>query len=296
MNTNFKIVISSITFFIILALSFKSYNSILEEEVLLDEKNPNIVELEPYTKINIASMSADISIKKGEDFTLEYKLHPREKLNIISVEDDTFNFGTDFTDEYRENWDTELYNWFLILTIPHNVELESLDIVTIEGEIFIEDWKIDNINIKTTTGDIWLDNINANSMKLTSISGDIDIYKSNIDMLTINNISESIVVEGRFNTVELSSMSDSISFKGMVGNSLEISSVSGNINATFQEEADIKATSFKNIIYNDMRNKFTFEYKVPRNYFDNNLPKVELKSTSGRIKIDTIEYLNTKKN
>lgn len=294
MNTNTKIFLTFILFLLVIGMSFKSYNKILEDEEILAVKNPNIIELDPYENISITALSADITIKRGDTYTLEYKLHPREEAKQAQVVGDTFYFSTDFTNKYREEWDTNLYDWFIILSIPENKDLNRVEIRTVEGDIMLSNWDIEYANIRTTSGEIWLSDIQSKYVKLESVTESVEVFASNIDNLDVYTVSDSIKVEGNFNNVNIANMSDICEFNGVIRQSMSISSVSGDIILKIQENADIKATTFKNIFFNDKKYQFSLNHSTQKSIYEYKIPQIELNTTGGRIKIDTHEYLESK--
>ena len=160
-----KVIVSLLTVGIILVAL--NYLLFFDKE----KQTSGTMTLNPFANLQVEVLSADVEIIEGEEFTLSYKLHGREKIQRAEVIDGTLFFKTGFDFKWRPTKG----NWNVVVTIPKGTVLENIDIKTVAGDVEINNHDFNSIHAKSTAGEIALSHINCNDMTLDTIAEDIEI-------------------------------------------------------------------------------------------------------------------------
>ncbi len=206
--------------------------------------------LQAFHSIKLNAMSPDIKLVTGDEYALEYKIHDRESVNTFEISDGVLYFDTGFEFEF----DVDYGNFFITITVPTDVSLETVDIKTVAGKIYTD-----------------VPVINAAS--LISTSGKIKIEKSTIKTLNAKSTSNNIDVNGFITDVDIHSTSGdcTVISEQLQGN---IKTVSGKIKVETNENA-ISASSFGKVNYSGNNKGYRYEY--------NGNAVLNLDSVSGKI-------------
>lgn len=246
-------------------------------EDVVSEENEDAVtnnkEMNSFENIYIRVLSGDVSIEYGDEYSLKYYLHGREKVKRFEVMDNTLYFDTGFESRYRPAYG----DWKVTVTIPEDAVLKNIDIKTAAGDITISDKIFDEGNFETAAGKIEFTDITANEIEMKSVSDEIKIRNSKISDIEAETVSSDINVSGTFGEVDMKSVSGDITVDGEF-TSADIENVSGDIKMTASvSSADAKTVSGRVVINGESRGR-----KV--NISGGN-PYAKVKTVSGDITI-----------
>ncbi len=190
--------------------------------------------LSDFTSIDIDAISPDIKIVSGEDYAVSYNLHEKEHIDILEVKDGVLYFDTGYNFEFEVDYG----DFFITITIPADTALETVD-------------------IKTVAGDIYSDIGQMEQVSLITISGEIEVENSSIAMLSAKSTSEDIMISGNIAELDLDSVAGDclVKSENMVG---KIATVSGQIELQTAETA-IAATSFGQVKYHNNNMGYRYE-------------------------------------
>lgn len=219
-----KIIIILLTLTIVGAILFTIGNTVLSDEastitdiplLQLKSENENIGEqqlqvdttevqsqIDNVTDINIKVMSADIYLIYGDEYSLKYNLHDREKIKTLDVSNGALNFDTTFNLKHKVDYG----DWYVKVTIPKDSEINNLNLTTVAGDIVMEDAVVKNAKLKSTSGDIMLTGT-FSDVDLYSVAGNISINGTISDCAKIETISGNIDV---ISTEPIESLAESI--------------------------------------------------------------------------------------
>ena len=98
-----------------------------------EKQTSGTINLSSFANLQVDVLSADVEIIEGEEFTLSYTLHGREKIRNAEVVGDTLFFTTGF--DFK--WKPTKGDWKVTITIPKDTILEKVDIKTVAGDIMM---------------------------------------------------------------------------------------------------------------------------------------------------------------
>lgn len=142
--------------------------------------NPKLEKLEytvvdEFDSIDLNVDVADIVIKEGEEFAIEYELYEGSKYEVRN--------NTLYVDKYKGkqiniglNMGTK--DAYLTIYIPKDKEINIKNIEVDMGDVKIingSDWKINNINIDADMGDIEIEGKVEGKIDIEADMGDVDI-------------------------------------------------------------------------------------------------------------------------
>ena len=136
-----------------------------------EKQTSGTINLSSFANLQVDVLSADVEIIEGEEFTLSYTLHGREKIRNAEVVGDTLFFTTGF--DFK--WKPTKGDWKVTITIPKDTILEKVDIKTVAGDIMMANRDCNSIYAKSIAGEIELNHINCNDMTLDTVAEDIEI-------------------------------------------------------------------------------------------------------------------------
>ncbi len=205
--------------------------------------------LTPFTSIDIDALSPNVKIITGEDYAIEYKLHNREHIDILQVEDGVLVFDTGYDFEF----DVDYGNFFIEITVPEDITFDNIDVKTIAGNIYTDVEHIENTSLVATSGKITVENSHITNIYAKSTSEDINI-------------------SGVLQNVDISSVAGDcqVTSDKLSG---DVQTVSGDISVNTTETL-ISASSFGEI-------KYFGENKGYR--YESSNPNLNLVSVSGKI-------------
>uniref|UniRef100_UPI00344BB890 DUF4097 family beta strand repeat-containing protein n=1 Tax=Carnobacterium TaxID=2747 RepID=UPI00344BB890 len=232
------------------------------------------IKIEDFTDIDIDVMSANIFLVYGDDYSLKYNIHDREKIKTLDVSNGVLRFSTTF----KLDMTVDYGDWYVQVTIPKGTELGDLNLNTVSGDIAIEDSILKNAQLNSTSGEVSIINSKIDTAEIKSVSNKISIEDSEILKIKAENKSDDIILTGTFHDIDLYSVAGNLIIKGTPSNQSKIETVSGNIDLFLTEYVGVAAKSYGKIEYNNNDQGYKFNNSQGS---DN----IYLKSVSGNIQI-----------
>uniref|UniRef100_UPI00344B5E7C DUF4097 family beta strand repeat-containing protein n=1 Tax=Carnobacterium sp. TaxID=48221 RepID=UPI00344B5E7C len=232
------------------------------------------IKIDDFTDIDIDVMSANIFLVYGDDYSLKYNIHDREKIKTLDVSNGVLRFSTTF----KLDMNVDYGDWYVQVTIPKGTEMGDLNLNTVSGDIAIEDSILKNAQLNSTSGEISIINSKIDTAEIKSVSNKISIEDSEILKIKAENKSDDIILAGTFHDIDLYSVSGNLIIKGTPSNQSKIETVSGNIDLFLTEYVGVSAKSYGKIEYNNNDQGYKFNNSQGS---DN----IYLKSVSGKIQI-----------
>lgn len=232
-------------------------------------------QLDPFTDINIEVMSADIYLIYGDEYSLEYNIHDREKIKTFDVSNGVLNFDTTFKLDFKVDYG----DWYVKVTIPKASEIADLNLTTVAGDIVIEDAVLENAKLNSTSGEVRVANSKIDMVEIKTVSSEISIKDSEITTVKAKNKADDIILTGTFGDVDISSISGNLKVDGTISDSAKIETTSGNIDIISTQLIETLAESLGKIEYNNKNQGYKFNNSQGNDKF-------HLKSVSGRIQIN----------
>ena len=214
-------------------------------------------ELSPFTGIHIQVKSADITITEGDTYSVSYRLHGREPLKKLEVENGTLILDTGFSAKWRGG----LGDWQVLVTVPQGTQFKDLDLYSTAGSIRLEGFTFEEGSFSSVSGKVQVTDCVAESVEAETTSG-------------------AITVTGSFEDVEAESVSGEILVAGSVSDSVAADTVSGAITV----QAPVQSIDAGNVSGGVYLNGENQGKKLKLDLGD---PTAELGSVSGRITIET---------
>lgn len=232
--------------------------------------------------INIESKSVYVETSKASNIVVE--LYCTEKSaplvhkvkNVLRIEEAT----------NIKLFNIKQLNTKIVVKVPENFNNNGIDINTVSGSIHCKDLITPVMDCQTLSGSIHFDNCTIESLDIKTASGSVHINDSMINELDCAVQSGSVHLTGDFDKVDVHSISGSIhaNLNSPLKSNSEFQSVSGSINLEVPKNSNMEITysstsgSYKNEITGKSGKKGS-------DSIGNNGPKVELKTTSGSVKI-----------
>ena len=213
--------------------------TVISENVI--EKNNDMntnKEIPAFENIDIRVMSGDVTIEIGEEYSLGYYLHGREKVKRFEVVDNTLYFDTGFDTKYK----AEYGDWKVVVTVPATAVLKDVNIKTAAGDIVISDKVFSEGSFETVSGVIELSGITAKELDMKAVSDEIEVKDSRINEIEAETVSGEIKINGEFEEVEMKSVSGDISVSGKL-TVADIENVSGDVDI----DAEISSVDAKTV-------------------------------------------------
>lgn len=240
-----------------------------------DSTNPagTLNDLAAFSRIDISVICANVNIVTGDTFSVSYRLHENEVLDCAEVKNDTLTFVT----ENRPGCSVVDGDWYVIVTIPEDTQMERLEVSTVSGDIEDSGRTYQKAELSTTSGDIRLSDITADRVEADTISGAFIVSGSNFSDLEINSVSGAIELNGAFDQVDVESVSGNCTLAGTLNQKAAVETISGGIRISFPD-ISVDAASFGSIYKDDSRQGLTFSQV-------GGSADVKLESVSGKIEI-----------
>ncbi len=251
--------------------------------------NITLAEVEGINKasLSVRTISSSIIVREwsGQSIKVMYNV-PGGSAELVkrnikvrkSLSNGILNLEVDASevDKYRSDWFfLGPFSAYLEIQVPGNVNMSSLEIETVSGEVSIKRASIDRLSILSTSGDVQIDG-NIKRVEAVSTSGDlyVDISTVQINMRTVSGDIES-----------------SLRFIG--SGSVVASSTSGNIEANLEDskvgyKVGARTVSGKVNVYGLDITTFQDNYIEARSKeFDSKELKVsvDIETVSGNIKV-----------
>ena len=126
--------------------------------------------------IEVNMSYAGVTIEYGDDLHVEYNL-PEAYVPEIELNDGTLSIKNKNTLTIgNHGWN----DFTMVIVIPQDTELKTLDVKINAGNIEIEDIPIDNFKVNCDAGNIELDNIECTGMDVEVDAGNIEIRDCSI--------------------------------------------------------------------------------------------------------------------
>lgn len=166
-------------------------------------RNNDQLELKPFKNIELSVMSGDVTIVEGDKYSIEYKLHGREKVETLEVKNDTLYFDTGFD----TRWKPASGQWSVLVTVPKGTNFESVNIKSTAGDISFSGYSFENGSFITTSGDVNISDVDCKTIYINTVSHDISLLNSTItEKADLDTVSGSIKVDAPFNTIQAKSV------------------------------------------------------------------------------------------
>ncbi len=187
----------------------------------------------PFTKVQVDGICADIIIKSGDSFKVDYINNGNEKDKLAYQfyhyqEGDTFFVGI------KENFRKMLFRVFhnselrLIVQVPTHVETVKVKVAS--GDCRIEGVKLHTVDMYSASGDIDMIQTICTEGNLHSSSGDIRVENSNVDTLYAKSSSGDVhVVYTNSRFIGCNSSSGDVEINGGNVDKVEAQSASGDV-------------------------------------------------------------------
>lgn len=212
---------------------------------------------EPFTRINIHEIYADVRIRPADDGQCRVVCYDSAELtHAVGVENGTLTIQN--TD--HRTWDAHIGIFFdkwedvsltvylpeqtyesLVLqttsgeiSVPDSFTFAEAELLTTSGDITFSGTASETLLVKSTSGEIELRSVAGSAMKLTTTSGDIALSHLTADELTIQSTSGEIELSAVQVSGEavLQTTSGDIEFDYADAGSLRIQTVSGDVEGT----------------------------------------------------------------
>lgn len=188
-------------------------NHSLKSEKLKITINPQLKKqeykvIEEFNCIDLDIDMANVTIKTGEEFAIEYSLYEYAKCIVkdktLIIEEKNSNF-------FNVQFDFKNRDTYLTIYIPENVKINIKNIDNSMGNIKISDIKLGELNINADMGKIDIKNVEIESLYVSNSMGDVNF----------NGIAEDkIIIKCEMGNVNL---------KGYLKCNIDIESEMGNI-------------------------------------------------------------------
>ena len=132
--------------------------------------------------INIDVSCADLTVKYGSEFTVEYSM-PRDLVPTVRFDDGTLsvkNGGTNIRIPF--NYSGNLY---IIVTIPEGTSLENVTIDVDAGNVDISDLVTEDLIMNIDAGNLNMDGIEAAKIDIDCDAGNLDVEGCTADKFII---------------------------------------------------------------------------------------------------------------
>ena len=129
---------------------------------------------EPFTTLQIEVATADITVERGDGWSLSYALSEEPEITQengllkLKVEERSgVNFvGISFSADNAP---------FIKITVPADAALEEITLATATGEVTLADLEAERIELACATGDISLNGVTAQTLLLAGNTGDLTL-------------------------------------------------------------------------------------------------------------------------
>ncbi len=261
-----------------------------------EESQSGSLQLEAFTHIDISTLAADIVIKEGTHWQLDYRLSDYETITQAEVIQNTLYITTEHE---RRSWIDYLKvsiqlgasSHAVVLTVPRGSQFQDVSLTTSSGDIEADTLETNTLFAKTSSGEIDIAYIEAPLCELYTISGNIEVDRLNTAEGTAESSSGEIDVEqSTADSLQVKTISGNIDIEGAVGNLITYTSsgethvegifsavmgesISGNykLQGSLTEDSRIETTSGN------------VHVELTR------LPTIEVDTTSGSSKINGVK-------
>ena len=198
-----------------------------------DEAEPQLsdpsgeLKLKKFKNIQISVLSPNIRVERGEDWSVRYTLHKKEKITRAQVVDDTFYFSSGF----KLSPGLEFKDYELVVTIPADAQLEDVELSTAAGTVTLADLTLEELDAESVSGDVKLENLVSQSIDAESVSGNVTLLNCTAKEAEGDSTSGSVRLEGTFDDVEMSSVSGPCELYAEIRQEAQIKTVSGPVKA-----------------------------------------------------------------
>lgn len=165
-----------------------------------------------FKKIEIDTTVLDVKVKKGTAFGVSYQTATRKLIPEIQADGKTLKienhgiFGLDINSG----------KYSLTVAVPSDAALQSLRIVTDDGDIQISSIRTGNLTVSSDTGDVSLSSVRAKKQKLDLEDGDLKETGCNLGSADISlDTGDLLISEGTFSNLEADAEDGDIRVKGL---------------------------------------------------------------------------------
>ena len=267
------------------------------ENTVSDDNTPSgenaaQLDLDPFSRVDLSVVAADVRFEEGEAYGLRYRLHPDEAVVQAKVEGETLCFFTKTREGASLSGD-----WEVVVIIPRDARLADLSAATVSGDIRLSDRAMEALHLATTSGaidaaavtadevqavstsgHIAITDLSAHSVNATSTSGDISLTGT-ADSLELGTTSGDLSLTGTADSLNLGAVSGNCTFSGNLAGKGSVDTVSGDIDVTVAD-AGAKASTLGEITWNGQSQGQSFQREGRGS-------TLTLGSVSGDIRITT---------
>lgn len=237
--------------------------------------------LDDFNNVVIDVIAADITIETGDDFSVSYQLHNREKIEQAQVVDGTLYFTTGIDSTLGRTYNHNGTQYAVHVTVPKDVELNDLSLSTVDGDIQLDARTLDSVTLNSVSGSVALTDVTAQQADCEVVSGHITFANCSISKVSACGKSSNITMDGAFDEADINTISGDCNVSSTRIQDIQIKNVSGSISVV-TPVSGISAKSYGKINYCGQNQGYEF-----------NLPATDahtmltLNSTSGKIDIQT---------
>lgn len=214
----------------------------------------------PFTKVQVDGICADIIIKSGDTFKVDYTNNGSEKDKLAYQfyhyqEGDTFFVGV------KENFSKMLFrvlrnvDLLLVVQIPSHVEdikvkvasgdckiegikLQKLAVYSASGEINMRQTVCTEADLHSSSGDLSVENSTADTLYVKSSSGDVQVIYTNSKFAKCNSSSGDVeITESTIDRLEAQSASGDVKSYAL-SKEYYLKSISGDVTVRMQRDAE----------------------------------------------------------
>jgi len=244
-------------------VKMRAFNLTGKNELVYDEEITQAIK-----KLKVDTRSADIRIESNNSDKISLKVYAEDKEDIhYKTENETLNIK-----ENKTHFCIGICNMpttEIIISIPKTQEYEA-SLITISGDVYIEEAQLSSLNLKTTSGDIRVQS--AKEAVVTTTSGDISLNKvENLKLTTTSGDTELREIIG---SCQIKTTSGDVEIDTLkINENSKITSVSGDIEIQRNSNSYVKTETVSGEVRVENNNRYAES-------------ELSIKTTSGDIEVE----------
>lgn len=202
------------------------------------------MELEQFSKLEIAVPSCGVTVERGEGFALDYHLSNAYEITEMGVKNGVFVFRC----EHR--YPAALVHWdwkanYLRLTIPAEARLEGARISNISGPVTVTGLNTAQLEAKTVSGKLELTGSSADLLQARTTSGALLLSGCAAGQLDCGTVSGSLTGEGicASEGVRCHSTSGAVRLSGELRGRIDCRTTSGSVRVSGDVRGNLELRS-----------------------------------------------------
>ena len=203
---------------------------VVEQLKIKGKGKTNNETIKMYNLVVKGCVSEDITVRRGDSekivINMDEELKPCTEIN--QSENNIFiEISRTGNTYYTTNCEIEIL-------VGNNIGFEKLSLVTISGDINVEDeLKVNSLSLKTVSGDIEVGTVYGETATLQSVSGDINVEKLEVKTVVTEAVSGDIDLgTTKASELRVKTTSGDVESKYAECDYAELSTISGDFNLT----------------------------------------------------------------